>query len=244
MARTRSATFDRQRDALLAAGAQLFAERGYPGASIAEVAARCGVSKALLYHYYRDKEHLLFDIAERYVDRLAHLCTEAIGPDRPAEAALRRLIERFMVACENAGAFHRVLVQDVKYLSPVHRGRVRAKQRRVIEAFASAVAAAAPDLEGDRLLEPVTMTLFGMMNWTFTWLRPEGPVGHSELAPIVADLFLGGLRCLRAGSAARAEPLSKRNRARRNRPIIARRIQIPPASRAARENDHPQGGHR
>jgi len=244
MARTRSATFDRQRDAMLAAAAQLFAERGYPGASIADVAAQCGVSKALLYHYYRDKEHVLFDMADRYVDRLVHLCTEACEPQLAAEAALRRLIERFMVAYENAGVFHRVLVQDVKYLSPVHRSRVRAKQRRVIEAFAQAVSAAAPDLAGDRLLKPVTMTLFGMMNWTFTWLRPEGPVGHSELAPVVADLFLGGVRRLHIGSAERAEPLSNRNQPRRHRPIIARRVQIPTVQRNARENDHPQGGDR
>jgi AcrR family transcriptional regulator len=212
MARPRAATFDQQRDAMLAAAAQLFAERGYPATSIADLAARFGVSKGLLYHYYRDKEHLLFDIADRYMDRLVEL-TLAVERDAPApDAALRALIERLMVAYEHAGAFHRVLVQDVKYLSPVHRGRVRAKQRLVIDAFARAIAAAAPDLAGDRLLKPVTMTLFGMMNWTFTWLRPDGPVAHAELAPVIADLFLGGVRRLQAG-AGRARPRSTATRA-------------------------------
>jgi AcrR family transcriptional regulator len=198
MARTRAATFDQQRDAMLAAAARLFAERGYPAASIADLAAQCGVSKALLYHYYRDKEHLLFDIAERYVDRLVQLTAEVAAQPHSPEQALRRLIERFMVAYEHAGAFHRVLVQDVKYLSPVHRARVRSKQRQVVAAFAAAVAAAAPELAHDRLLKPVTMTLFGMMNWTFTWLRPDGAVAHGDLAPVVADLFLGGVRRLHA----------------------------------------------
>jgi hypothetical protein len=85
---------------------------------------------------------------------------------------------------------------------------VRTKQRLIIDAFARAIAAAAPDLAGDRLLKPVTMTLFGMMNWTFTWLRPDGPVAHDELAPVVADLFLGGVRRLHAAGAARARPRS------------------------------------
>ncbi len=201
MARTRAATFDQQRDAMLAAAAHLFAERGYPSASIAELAQAFGVSKALLYHYYRDKEHLLFDIADRYVDRLVTLIDDVQAGGGAPESLLRTLIERFMVAYEHAGDFHRVLVQDVKYLSPAHRAKVRAKQRVVIDAFTRAVAAAAPDLAGDRLLRPVTMTLFGMMNWTFTWLRADGPVAHADLAPVIADLFLGGVRRVRAGSA-------------------------------------------
>jgi AcrR family transcriptional regulator len=213
MARTRAATFEQQRDAMLAAAAQLFADRGYPAASIADLAAQFGVSKGLLYHYYRDKEHLLFDIADRYIDRLVQLVAEVEQAAPAPEAALRQLIERFLIAYEHAGAFHRVLVQDVKYLSTVHRARVRTKQRQVIDAFARAISAAAPELAGDRLLKPVTMTLFGMMNWTFTWLRPDGPVAHAELAPVIADLFLGGVRRLHATGSTRTRARTLATRA-------------------------------
>src|SRR5215813_3507988 len=103
MARPRAATFDQQRDALLAAAAELFAERGYATASIADLARVCGVSKGLLYHYYRDKEHLLFDIADRYLDTLVQLVAEVEQAAPAPEAALRELIERFMVAYEHAG---------------------------------------------------------------------------------------------------------------------------------------------
>ena len=37
------------------------------------------------------------------------------------------------------------------------------------------------------------MLLFGMINWMFTWMKPEGALDHAAIAPIVADLFLGGL---------------------------------------------------
>ena len=211
MARTRAATFEQQRDTMLAVAAQLFAERGYPATSIADLAAQVGVSKGLLYHYYKDKEHLLFDIADRYVDRLVQLTERTGETPASAEAALRQLIERFMIAYEHAGAFHRVLVQDVKYLSSVHRARVRAKQRQVIDVFAGTIAAAAPDLAGHKLLKPVTMTLFGMMNWTFTWLRSDGPVAHAEFAPVIADLFLGGVRRLHGATArVRTRPAAAR----------------------------------
>src|SRR5215468_8178540 len=98
MARTRAANFEQQRDAMLAAAARLFAERGYPAASIADLAAQCGVSKGLLYHYYRHKEHLLFDITDRYVDSLVQMIGDVEQGKAAPEMALRQLIERVMIA--------------------------------------------------------------------------------------------------------------------------------------------------
>lgn len=228
MARPRAATFERSRDAILVAAARLFARHGYPVATIADLAAACGVSKALLYHYYRDKEQLLFDIADRYLDSLLAIVA-AVERDAPDPGArLRPLIERFVAAYGDAAPYHRVLVQDVKYLNAAHRARVNAKQRRVVQAFADAIAAAAPQLAGDALLKPVTMTLFGMINWTFTWLKPGGPVSHADLAPVVTALFLRGVgavdplgaapprprRAPRTGSARRAAPVTADLRAR------------------------------
>ncbi|MNW17823.1 hypothetical protein D3C71_2171430 [compost metagenome] len=37
------------------------------------------------------------------------------------------------------------------------------------------------------------MLLFGMINWMFTWMKPGGRLDHAAIAPIVADLFLGGV---------------------------------------------------
>jgi len=165
---------------------------------MAELARSCGISKALLYHYYRDKEQLLFDIADRYLDSLLEIVAEVEARRLPPAERLRALIERFMAAYEDAAVYHRVLVQDVKYLKTVHRNHVNAKQRRVVQAYADAVAAAAPQLAADTLLKPVTMTLFGMINWTFTWLKDQGPVRYADMAPVVADLFLHGIGAVKA----------------------------------------------
>jgi AcrR family transcriptional regulator len=193
MSRSRAATFGAQRDAMLAAAARLFAERGFATASMVELAQALGVSKALLYHYYTDKEHLLFDIMDRYLDGLNALVDEVAALSLQPEPHLRRLIERFMDLYESSASYHRVLVQDSKYLSVPHRRRTRAKQRRVVDAVAAAVVALAPQLEHSGLLKPVTMVLFGMINWTFTWLREGGKLTYADLAPVVADLFLGGV---------------------------------------------------
>jgi len=193
MARTKAAGFDRQRAAIRDAAARQFADKGYAAASIADVARACGVSKALMYHYYRDKEHLLADIAESYVGRLQDIIDRVRAEALPPAAHLRRLIELFMAEYEHSAARHRVLVQDVKYLQRAHRARVLTKERKVVQGYAEVIAKIAPQTDREALIKPLTMILFGMINWTFTWFKERGPLTYAEMAPVVADLFLGGV---------------------------------------------------
>ncbi|MEW6706439.1 MAG: TetR/AcrR family transcriptional regulator [Pseudomonadota bacterium] len=197
MARTRSPAHDDQRELILARAAALFARQGYPATTMNEVAAACEVSKATLYHYVRDKHALLAQIALGHVQRLQSLTEAPVPRDTPPEQRLRQLIERFVEAYADAQDEHRVLTEDMKFLREQDRALVRAGQRRVFEAFAQAVAAARPRGAKDRLEKPLAMLLFGMINWTYTWMRPEGPLTHAALAPVVADLFLGGIDAVR-----------------------------------------------
>ena len=91
-----------------------------------------------------------------------------------------------------------MLTEDVKFLAPADRERVLDRERAVVEGFASAVRALRPDLPAPALSKPLTMLLFGMINWMFTWLKPGGTLDHDAMAPIVADLFLGGLPAVTA----------------------------------------------
>jgi AcrR family transcriptional regulator len=199
MARTRSAGYDDQRDAILASAAALFATRGYTATSMNEVAADCGVSKAGLYHYVRDKRELLFQICAGHVARLEQFVAEVVADPinaRP-ETRLRALILRFVREYGGAQNEHRVLTEDVRFLDDAERRQVLDAQRRVVAAFADAIAAVRPTLERNELDRPLAMLLFGMINWMFTWLRPDGSLTHEQMAPLVADLFLGGLDAVR-----------------------------------------------
>ena len=178
---------------MLAAAAQLFATRGYTASTMQDLAAACGVSKATLYHYVRDKHELLAQITRSHVARLEALAAEVQHEPLDAQQRLSALILRFMQVYANSRHEHRVLTEDVKFLADEERQTVLAAQRRVVAAFADAVAALRPDLLSHRLHTPLAMLLFGMMNWTFTWLRDEGPLTHASLAPLVLALFLGGL---------------------------------------------------
>ena len=193
MARGRSPGYDDQREMILDHAAQLFANRGYSATSMNQVAEACGFSKALLYHYYRDKYSLLVSIAENHVSRLEDLVADVEGQKLPPEAKLRELIRRFVEEYAGAKHAHRVLTEDVKFMEDADRQRVLGTQRTVVNGFARAVLELRPDLKKASLAKPLTMLLFGMINWMFIWMRPDGELDYDAMAPVVADLFLGGL---------------------------------------------------
>ena len=203
MARGRAPGYDAQRETILAQAAELFARQGFVGTSMNEVATACGMSKPALYHYVRDKSQLLFEIATTHVARLHALIDEVaqgdtVHPPPPdATAHVRRLIERFVLEYAGARHAHRVLTEDVKFLDPADQARVLELQRQVVSSFANAIARVRPELVAADLHKPLAMLLFGMMNWMFTWLQPDGKLSHADMAPVVADLFLGGLDAVR-----------------------------------------------
>ncbi len=198
MPRGRAQGYDDQREQILARAARLFARRGYTATSMNEVAEACGVSKPSLYHYVRDKHQLLVEIAEAHIARLAALVDEVAAETHAPEERLRRLIAAYLAVYAGAQAEHRVLTEDVKFLRPADRRRILDGERKVVAAFADTIAEARPELRDAALDKPLSMLLFGMMNWMFTWLKPRGALTHAEMALIVADLFFGGLGAVRA----------------------------------------------
>ena len=76
MARGRARGYDDQREAIVARAAELFARQGYHATSMNQVAEAAGLSKATLYHYYRDKDALLVHIADGHVSRLQALVAD------------------------------------------------------------------------------------------------------------------------------------------------------------------------
>ena len=197
MARGRAAGYDDQRQAILDQAAQLFAHHGYPGTTMNQVADACGLSKATLYHYFRDKYSMLVSIADGHVSRLQALVQAPASKAAPPRQQFEELIRRIVAAYADAEHAHRVLTEDVRFLESQDQARVLDKERQVVAVFARAVAAIRPELDEAGLAKPLTMLLFGMINWMFTWMKPDGALTHEAMAPIVADLFLGGLPAVR-----------------------------------------------
>ena len=146
---------------------------------------------------------------------LVALAAQAHATPAQPEARVRAMIASFLEVYAESQAAHRVLTEDVKFLEPTDRKRVLDVQREVVAAFADAIAGVRPELRRAELHRPLTMLLFGMMNWMFTWLQPRGKLTHAALAPIVADLFFGGVNAVRVPQSEPSTAAAPRVRARR-----------------------------
>jgi TetR/AcrR family transcriptional regulator len=186
MARPKSAEHDDKRRAILRRSAKLFAQNGYDRTSMAEVAEASGVSKALLYHYYVGKESLLFDILHAHLQDLMD-----------AVRAVRALVGAVLGAYRDADDEHKIQINELRKLPLARKKELIALERALVAIFAEAVAAAIPSIAGNSvLLKPVTMSLFGMLNWHYMWFRDKGPVSREDYADMVTTLLIEGAQAL------------------------------------------------
>src|ERR1700682_3329937 len=88
MARTRANDYDKKRQGILSRSAVLFAEHGFTGTSITMIAEACGVSKALMYHYYSSKDAVLFDLLQDHMQKLVASVEAAAPSDGKTEEKL------------------------------------------------------------------------------------------------------------------------------------------------------------
>ena len=199
MARPRASDYDDKRRAILDRSAELFAAHGFDRASVNMIAEACGVSKALLYHYYRDKDELLFDVIRHHLDELIAAVEAADRPELPPDERLRALAGALLEAYRDADAEHKVQINNLSLLTPEHQAELKALERELVALFSNAIADARPDIAGGNLLKPVTMSLFGMLNWHYLWFRPEGPMTREGYADLATRFILtGDLRALGA----------------------------------------------
>ena len=197
MARPKSQQHDLKRDEILDIAAQCFAQRSYPAASMNDIAAAGGTSKARLYHYYDSKEAILFDLLDRYTQRLLAIIgqAEATAQRRNLDdrAALHELIRSFLEEYETSATRHVALLHDTQFLGEEQRELILNRQRDVVSAVTRFLRRAYPQRLNPVNQTAVTMMLFGMINWTFTWLRPDGPLSYDAFADEVIALLERGL---------------------------------------------------
>ncbi|WP_114814997.1 TetR/AcrR family transcriptional regulator [Paraburkholderia kururiensis] len=197
MARTRAPDHDTQRDQILELAAGKFAQTSYPSTSMADLAAASGTSKARLYHYYESKEAILFDLLDRYTKRLMLIIAEVEGASQrrglDERETFAELIRAFLAEYETSHSRHVALLNDVKYLEDAQREIILNRQRDVVAAFARQLSRAYPQRVTRENQTALTMMVFGMINWTFTWLKPGGRMGYRDFAEQVVAVIDHGL---------------------------------------------------
>ncbi|MFQ3623302.1 MAG: TetR/AcrR family transcriptional regulator, partial [Acetobacteraceae bacterium] len=169
---------------------------GYDRTSLAMIGAAAGVSKGLVYHYYADKDAVLADIIGRHLRHLVAVVEEAARRDgRTAERRLGDMAVALLEAYRDADDEHQVQVAHLRVLPEPVQASLKAMERRLVALFADVLVGIEPSLSGDRQrLKPLTMSLFGMLNWAFLWFRDDGPLSRAEYALMAVRMVVAGAR--------------------------------------------------
>lgn len=195
MARTQSENYPEIRREILRKAAALFARKGYPNTTIADLAEANGMSRGLLYHYFDSKEAMLFEMLTTHLDDMLATIEAAATVGDSAEDRFRNMVRAMVSMNAESKDLQIVLLHDLQNLQAAQRDEIVTKQRAILAVLRRLIRD--NDTVGrtsGRKLKAYTMMVVGMINYTYIWYDPDGPVGPRAYADMVCDTCLVDLR--------------------------------------------------
>jgi AcrR family transcriptional regulator len=194
MPRARAGDFGAKQQSIRDRAAELFATRGFAATSTADIARACGISKALIWHYFESKEAILEDLLRAHIGALQAAADAALAESADPRAQLRAFLRAHMRLYARARERHKLLVGEIEALPQRQRAGIVAKQRKLVETATRLLQRVAPALAAKPALGwPAGMGLYGFINWTYVWFDPDGPVSPEQFADFACEVFLGGI---------------------------------------------------
>lgn len=176
--------------AIMDSAAQQFSRVGFPGARLDQIAKGCGASKSMLYHYFPNKEALLFAILSEHLKTLID-AFDTLTAGRDTSARFREFISTYTNKSVQARSRHVVAMNDKKYLSAARVKRIVVLERQLLERVSDLLKALRPGLP-KHSYHPYALMLIGLLNWTDLWYQPNGPIKPDEMCDRISQLFLRG----------------------------------------------------
>jgi TetR/AcrR family transcriptional regulator, cholesterol catabolism regulator len=185
--------YDKRMSEILAHATEVFCEKGYEGASMRDLSRATGMSLAGLYYYFESKERLLFLIQKHtfttIVARLKKRLEHVSDPEEKIRAFILNHLEYFLA---NQAAM-KVLSHEAEVLKSAFALELAAIKRE----YYRICVALLDDLKQEWELEFSTrlavLSLFGMMNWIYTWYNPRVDADAAAIAREMGDIFLRGV---------------------------------------------------
>lgn len=183
---------ERRREEILHAALRAFRKNGYHSTTLDDIARRLGVRKTALYHYFPDKEAILYECHQESLAELDRIVVEA-RPLGTARERLRHLVrEHVRVMTDTLEGSP--LAFEVRAFSRGPREEIIAARDRYERELRRIVASGIRSGEFRHAdTKVVSFAILGAINWIARWYRPEGSLGAEELGDRFADLFLAGL---------------------------------------------------
>jgi AcrR family transcriptional regulator len=182
------------RDEILEASARIISQKGYHATSMQDIAEAVNLQKASLYHHFSSKQEILGALLDRGLDLLTERLEKVISQPLTPEEKLRQAMATYLQTLAEYQNLSVVLLLEHRSLEPgqqsshvPRRDRFESLWRDLIRdgKNSGAFTCEDPSLAGRAIL--------GVLNWTITWYRTDGPCSASEIADQFAKLFLSGL---------------------------------------------------
>jgi AcrR family transcriptional regulator len=181
---------------ILDAAVELFAEKGFDGASVQEIVDRAAVTKGALYHYFVCKEDLLYEIYHSLTSVQQAEMGRILDSRLPSPEAIRAIVVNLVETTTAHLAESAVLAREMHKLGGERMAAVRSERQVYHEAFRQVVERG--QREGTFAdvpsAETVTLMVFGAINQLPQRYRPDGPQSPRQLGTEIADFVLAGLQ--------------------------------------------------
>jgi AcrR family transcriptional regulator len=185
--------FDRRLAEILTHATEVFCKKGYEGASMRDLSRASGMSLAGLYYYFESKERLLFLIQKHtfttIVQRLKARLDGVSDPEQQIRIFILNHLEYFL---DNQAAM-KVLSHEAEALKNGFASEVAGIKREYYRICVGLL----DDLKRERGLQVSTriavLSLFGMMNWIYTWHNSRVDADAEQLAREMSEIFLRGV---------------------------------------------------
>ncbi len=198
--------YDRRLSEILSHATEVFCKKGYEGASMRDLSRASGMSLAGLYYYFESKERLLFLIQKHtFTTVVLRLKARLAGVDDAEERIRIFILNHLEYFLHNQPAM-KVLTHEDDALKNGFASELAAIKREYYRLCVGLV----DEFKKVHGLQVSTrtavMSLFGMMNWIYTWHNPRVDSGAEQLSREMGDVFLRGIT---AGARGRKGPLRK-----------------------------------
>jgi TetR/AcrR family transcriptional regulator, cholesterol catabolism regulator len=182
-----------RRDELTREAARLFAERGFHGTSMGDLAEALGVQKGSLYSLTGSKQQLLYDTMRAGADAF-HASLDAVPEDAPAGERIRLALRGHLHVVAEQLDVATVFTREWRYLEGDRREEILAERRRYEERFRALFreGVEAGELRADLDSGAAALLVLSSANWAYTWLTPDRDT--DELADRFAAIIVDGIR--------------------------------------------------
>lgn len=182
-----------RRTELTRAAARLFAERGYHGTSVGDLAQALGVQKGSLYSHIESKADLLWEVAREGAEAF-HAGLDSVPEEGAVIERIRAALRAHLRVIAEQLDIATVFIREWRYLEGERRERFLAERRRYEERFRALFREGRELGELRTDLDDGTAALLALSaaNWAYTWLRPGSDT--DALADRFTALLLDGMR--------------------------------------------------